>query len=126
MFEDSEFNNDISKWDMSNVVGMAMMFNGSKFNGDISNWDVSNVKSMDGMFSGADFTGNLSNWKPYNLESGNGMFLGCSQELCPYWLNFGTKEKTERNKAIDIYHLNTQLKSELSDDNNKAEKKVKI
>src|SRR5574344_1054083 len=41
LFDDNEFNGDISKWDVSNVTDMGGMFyNNSKFNGDISNWDV--------------------------------------------------------------------------------------
>ena len=44
LFEESEFNGDISRWNVSNVTNMNSMFYGSKFNGDISNWDVSNVK----------------------------------------------------------------------------------
>ena len=43
MFYDSQFNGDISKWDVSNVTNMSVMFSDSQFNGDISNWDVSNV-----------------------------------------------------------------------------------
>ena len=44
LFEDSDFNGDISKWNVSNVESMWAMFYNSKFNGDISNWDVSNIK----------------------------------------------------------------------------------
>ena len=36
MFEDSQFNADISNWDVSNVVNMSKMFYRSKFNSDIS------------------------------------------------------------------------------------------
>ena len=43
MFSKSQFNGDISKWDVSNVTNMGNMFSKSPFNGDISNWDVSNV-----------------------------------------------------------------------------------
>ena len=50
LFEDSDFNGDISKWDVSNVRDMWSMFAYSKFNGDISNWDVSNVTNMKAMF----------------------------------------------------------------------------
>ena len=50
MFFDSEFNGDISKWDVSNVTNMEGMFLSSTFNGDISNWDVSNVKFKSRMF----------------------------------------------------------------------------
>jgi surface protein len=38
------FNEDISKWDVSNVTDMRHMFdNAESFNEDISKWDVSNV-----------------------------------------------------------------------------------
>jgi surface protein len=40
MFYGSEFNGDISLWDVSNVQNMYYMFNDSKFNGDISRWTV--------------------------------------------------------------------------------------
>jgi surface protein len=40
MFYSSEFNGDISKWDVSNVENMESMFAGSKFNSDISTWNV--------------------------------------------------------------------------------------
>ena len=38
MFEKSQFNGDISNWDVSNVTNMSEMFYLSKFNGDISKW----------------------------------------------------------------------------------------
>src|SRR5574344_382056 len=40
MFSDSEFNGDISSWNVSNVTNMRNMFSDSIFNGDISSWDV--------------------------------------------------------------------------------------
>ncbi|WP_342261463.1 BspA family leucine-rich repeat surface protein [Spiroplasma endosymbiont of Notiophilus biguttatus] len=41
----SNFNQDISNWDVSNVINMNYMFLfTSSFNQDISIWDVSNVK----------------------------------------------------------------------------------
>ena len=43
LFSESQFNGDISKWDVSNVTDMNRMFRKSQFNGDISNWNVSNV-----------------------------------------------------------------------------------
>src|SRR5574343_446358 len=44
MFCDSEFNGDISKWNVSNVTDMRCMFYESEFNGDLSKWNVSNVE----------------------------------------------------------------------------------
>ena len=40
LFQKSEFNGDISKWNVSNVKDMYKMFKDSKFNGDIFNWNV--------------------------------------------------------------------------------------
>ena len=48
-----DLNPDISKWDVSKVKNMSMMFYGCEnFNCDISNWDVSNVKDNTDMFVG--------------------------------------------------------------------------
>jgi len=38
MFAFSNFNGDISKWDVSSVKDMSNMFQCSNFNGDISKW----------------------------------------------------------------------------------------
>mgnify|MGYP001132374229 CR=1 FL=1 len=62
MFSSSEFNGDISKWDVSNVSNMSYMFSRSEFNGDISKWDVSNVSNMSNMFSNSKFSGDISKW----------------------------------------------------------------
>ena len=40
LFEASEFNGNISNWDVSNVTDMTHMFRMSKFNNDISKWNV--------------------------------------------------------------------------------------
>ena len=50
LFRETNFNGDISKWDVSNVTNMRAMFYGCEsFNQDISNWDVSNVVDSDNM-----------------------------------------------------------------------------
>ena len=47
LFDRTDFNGDISKWDVSNVTNMYSMFYGCEsFNQDISDWDVSNVTFM--------------------------------------------------------------------------------
>jgi hypothetical protein len=48
---------------------MKNMFRGSEFNGDLSEWDVSNVKSIYNMFVSCKFSGDLSNWKLKNLQT---------------------------------------------------------
>ena len=62
LFEESEFNGDISKWDVSNVKNMIFMFAKSKFNGDISKWNVSNVKNMSNVFVGSPLNGKEPSW----------------------------------------------------------------
>ena len=42
------FNQDLSKWDVSNVTNMSeMFFKAKEFNQDISGWDVSKVTNCD-------------------------------------------------------------------------------
>ena len=66
MFAHSKYNGDISMWNVSNVTNMAFIFYYSPFDGkkgDISNWDVSNVIIMDNMFYNSKFNGDISKWK---------------------------------------------------------------
>ena len=63
MFRDSQFNGDLSKWNVSNVMYMECMFSSSLFDGDISKWNVSRVYNMDYMFYRSKFNGDISDWK---------------------------------------------------------------
>ena len=77
LFNNLQFNGDISYWNVSNVTNMSCMFAHSKFtgeNGDISNWNVSNVKNMNGMFYDSKFNGNISKWNVSNVLKMDGMF----------------------------------------------------
>ena len=59
LFQLTNFNQDLSAWDTSNVVDMSNMFYvANAFNQDISDWDVSNVTNMQSMFQQ---TGNFNN-----------------------------------------------------------------
>ena len=51
MFDESKFNGDISKWNVSKVENMSSMFAHSDFNKDISKWNVSKVEHMSCMFT---------------------------------------------------------------------------
>jgi len=65
LFYHSDFDGDISGWDMSNVVNATAMFYRAKFtgkNGDISNWDVHNFKSISYMFYKSGFNCDISKW----------------------------------------------------------------
>ena len=78
MFQNSDFNQNISSWDVSNVTNMSSMFSGSSFNQDISSWDVSNVKLMYGMFSDSSFNQNISSWNVSNVADMRWMFYKSS------------------------------------------------
>jgi len=60
----TSFNQNISGWDVSNVIDMgAMFYNATSFNQNISTWDVSAVTNMNIMFYGAtSFNQNLGSW----------------------------------------------------------------
>lgn len=76
MFRDSNFNGDISNWDVSNVSNMANMFlYNSSFNIDISNWNVAKVQNMSSMFRGAtNFDQNLGSWDISSVTNMQNMF----------------------------------------------------
>ena len=80
LFEYSDFNGDISKWDVSNVTTMPGMFAYSKFNGDISNWDVSNVINMKYLFAYSKFNGDISKWNVSNVTNNVHIFDDCPIE----------------------------------------------
>jgi len=50
MFYCSDFNQDISRWDVSRVTDMNYMFGSSKFTQDISGWNTNSLISMDYIF----------------------------------------------------------------------------
>lgn len=76
LFENSDFNGDISKWDVSNVTDMFRMFSGAKsFNQPLNDWDVSNVEDMNRMFSNAkSFNQPLDKWNTSKVKDMSGMF----------------------------------------------------
>jgi surface protein len=76
----SNFNGDISAWDVSSVDVMSGLFRGaSNFNGDLSAWDVSSVAVMNGLFGGAsNFNGDISTWDVSSVTNMGSMFNGAS------------------------------------------------
>ena len=82
LFERTDFNGDISSWDVSNVTDMQCMFyKCSKFNQDISSWDVSNVTNMHAMFRDCkSFNQDISNWDVSKVTNNYKMFDDCPIE----------------------------------------------
>ena len=81
LFFESEFNGDISQWDVSNVKSMVNMFDGSSYTGihnGIADWDVSNVENMSFMFASSEFDANIDNWDVRNVWNMEHMFRWCA------------------------------------------------
>lgn len=81
LFNDINFDGDISNWDVSSVHDMAYMFWRSNFTGKnspgMNNWDVSNVLSMDCMFEQSQFNQDISKWEVDRECSCESMFSDC-------------------------------------------------
>ena len=88
----SDFNGDISEWDVSNVTNMRGMFLGAYlFNQHIMDWDVSNVTNMAGMFQhSTSFNQPISNWDVSGVEFMHNMFSfakSFNQDLSKWKIN---------------------------------------
>ena len=72
----TNFNQDISSWDVSNVTNMSNMFKDARnFNQPIGNWDVSSVTDMRYMFAEAqEFNQPIGNWDVSNVTNMHFMF----------------------------------------------------
>jgi surface protein len=78
-FGRARFDEDLSRWNVSNVSDMSYMFSGATFNGDLSRWDVAKVTNMRGMFYRAtQFNGDLSQWNVSRVIDMSCMFCGAS------------------------------------------------
>ena len=71
------FDQDISKWNTSNVENTSEMFHGCQsFNQNISGWDTSKVKSMKAMFVDAKaFNQPIGKWNVSNVTNMSDMFV---------------------------------------------------
>ena len=78
-FGDSDFDADITSWDMSGVTSTYGMFHGaSSFNQPIGHWDVSSVTNMRRMFYNCDvFNRPLDAWDVSSVTDMGSMFEFC-------------------------------------------------
>ena len=75
MFSRTPFNQDIGSWDVSSVVNMSWMFYKSNFNKNIDSWDVSSVTDMNTMFTSSRFNSDINSWDVSAVLSMTGMFM---------------------------------------------------
>ena len=100
---------------------MSYMFSHSEFNQDISNWNIKNVTNMDYMFYGSHFNQDISNWNIKNVTNMDGMFKYCPA-IKPWW---DIEDNDLRQIAINNFNLMNKLNTDLSPSSKKL-KKLKI
>ena len=114
MFDNaSDFNGDVSKWDVSSVTNMKGMFAATpSFNGDVSAWDVSNVTDMSFMFfaSAYHFNADLSNWDVSSVTNMSFMLHGLPELDCDI-SNWNVSSVTDMSY---MFRYNLNFNSDLS------------
>jgi len=80
------FNQDLSSWDVGNVVSFNFMFMGaSSFDSDLSNWDVGGATQMRYMFSSASsFSSDLATWDISNVTDMEAMLSSSGMTTSHY------------------------------------------
>lgn len=123
LFKHSEFNGDISQWNVSKVQCMNNMFYNSKFNEDISNWNLISLTDMVETFKESKFTGDLSKQILDKLIELSAAFDNCEGDK-PWW---NIEDYQTRQETIVKYHLVKKLEKKLvtKKEINKS-KKIKI
>ena len=71
----TNFNQDITAWDVSNVTSMANMFQNSGFNQPIGVWQTDSLQDMTSMFNSTLFNQDIGGWNTSNVTSTAGLFL---------------------------------------------------
>lgn len=88
MFSNSDFNGDISNWNVSAVTNFMCMFaNNDKFNCDLSKWSLDSAENIASMFKNAkSFNQNIDSWTlTKNVSMNKGAFENCPTS--PSWFN---------------------------------------
>lgn len=125
----SDFNEDVSKWNVSNATSMIGMFSGaSSFYQDISRWGVSSATNVTNMFT--DATLMLSNYPVLSTASGVYTYLAPPykpltntqlQDAVEYYIEFTYYRNTialpggENNTAASVKKIQTWDVSSITD-----------
>ncbi len=70
----TNFNSNISSWNVSNIKNMSHLFYKAHFNQYLNSWNVENVEDMSGMFELTIFNQSLNKWNVKNVKNMSTMF----------------------------------------------------
>lgn len=116
----NDIKGDITGWDVSNVLVMNGLFANSNFNQNISKWNVSNVHDMENMFyKNKEFNQPIGCWNVKSLHIAHNMFLKADKfnQKIGNWkkiidnIEFQELKGMDESKEITIIMRNIILKS---------------
>ena len=88
MFWDSDFNGDISGWNVGGITFFTSMFNeNDNFNGDISKWNGGDATHVNYMFFDSGFNRNIANWDLSSAIYFEDMLKGAAGYTTATWLS---------------------------------------
>jgi len=103
----------VSNWHVGNVVDFTSMFQQSTFEDDLSRWDVSSGRYMNQMFAGAHyFNSNLDQWDVRNVQDMTEMFAAAeqfNQNLCSWGQKLNQDSVIFNNPERNLIHGGTQF-----------------
>jgi surface protein len=116
LFRDTDFNQNISSWDVSNVTNMSGMFLGaSSFNQDISNWDVSNVTDMSGMFGlSYAFNQDIGSWDVSSVTNMSSMFVGQTLTTSSFNQDIGNWDVSNVTNMFGMFQMASSFNQDLT------------
>ena len=91
----------IGTWNVSRVMFMNGLFEDMDFNEDITTWDVSNIYSMEDMFKNSRFNRSLASWTPHKLFT-----FGAENSKIPELFDLPPTLHTLDITNCPIHHLN--------------------
>lgn len=106
----SNFNTDISLWDLSTINNTKYMFrNAAAFNQPIGTWNISSVVDTSHMFDGAiSFNQDISTWDTSSIIFMSGMFFGATafnQDISGWDISSAT-DLSEMFRAATVFNQN--------------------
>ena len=110
LFSGTAFDQDITGWNMSNVTNVSGMFKGnSSFNQDISSWTTTSFTLMGELFSFAtSFNRDISDWDVSNVVNMDSTFRSATSFLSPHIRFWDTSNVTSfSNMFLDTTQMNT-------------------